>query len=269
MEAFTVMQRLRGTALGKSGGRLRIMAAVALALSAPTAASAQFSVQPVIVEMVTGDTTASTVLQVHNESDGPLQMRFYAADFDEAEDGSHTFAAPGTEAHSCSRHMRVFPDGATLEAHAVTQVRVLIEPVDSTCCSMVFIETGARAKKGISIAQRIGVKVYGEPKALPPSGEIRGVHVLAGEPPVAVIQFANLGAGPLRPQGDVEIRTLDGTVVGKAPVEAFSVLPGRLRSVRVKLDLGLAPGSYLAIPILDFGADYLAGGQASFEVAGP
>jgi len=248
---------------------VRVVRAVVLWAALPAGAAAQFSVQPVIVEMVTGDSTASAVLQVRNESDGPLQLRYYAADFDQAEDGGHTFSAPGTNPHSCGKRMRVFPDGATLAAGEVGQVRVLMEAVDSTCWSMVFVETGARAKTGISIAQRIGVKVYGEPAVLPANGEVRAVQVVAGTPPVAVIQFANEGGKPLRPDGEIEIRTEDGTVVGTVPVKPFSVLPGRLRTERVKLTLHLAPGGYLAIPILDFGADYLAGGQASFEVKAP
>lgn len=79
--------------------------------------------------------------------------------------------------------------------------------------------------------------------------------------------FRNPGDWPLRPSGAVEIRDAGGAVVATAPVPAFSVLPEHERRLRVSLPLeSAAPGRYLAVPILDFGADYLAGAQADFRI---
>jgi hypothetical protein len=83
---------------------------------------------------------------------------------------------------------------------------------------------------------------------------------------VAEVEFENTGEGPLRPEGEIELRTVGGEVVGVLDVPAFSVLPGRIRRASVPVELDLTPGEYLAIPILDFGGDYLAGGQARFSV---
>jgi hypothetical protein len=257
------------TAPGQTGGRACLRLAV-LALVWPAAAQAQFSVQPVIVEMVTTDTAASAVLHVRNESSGPLQLRFYAADFDQPEEGGHVFMAPGTHPRSCASHLQFYPDGAALEAGEEAEIRVLMEPVDSTCWSMVFVESGSRSATGLSIAQRIGVKVYGVSGQERPEGEIRSVRVEQSDSVRAVVvEFANLGGGPVRPEGEIEIRTLDGDVAAVVPVAPFSVLPGRLRQTRVALDVDLAPGTYILVPILDFGADYLAGGQAMLEVPEP
>lgn len=271
-QTLSAGRRARATAPGHSRGRRRasVGVVVACALALPMGAAAQFSVQPVIVEMETGDSTAATVLMVRNESDAPLQLRFYAADFDQPEEGGHVFMAPGTHPQSCVDHLQFYPDGATLEPGETQEVRVLMEPVDSTCWSMVFVESGARSGSGLRIAQRIGVKVYGVNGRDVPEGEIRSVGVVADSTGRSVvIGFANLGAGPIRPEGEIEVRTLEGTVVDVIPVPAFSVLPGRVRQTQIPLELELEPGTYVLVPILDFGGDYLAGGQAVLEVPEP
>lgn len=254
-----------------TGGRRRAwVMGVLMLLAVPSAVAAQFSVQPVIVEMVTADTTATTVVFVRNQSEGPMQLRFYAADFDQPEAGGHVFMAPGEHPKSCVEHLQFYPDGATLEPGETQEVRVLMEPVDSTCWSMIFVESGARSQTGLSIAQRIGVKVYGVSGQASPEGEIRSVRVgQDAEGRWVAIEFANLGGGPLRPEGEIEVRTPEGEIIDVIPVPAFSVLPDRVRQTQIPLDRHFEPGTYVLVPILDFGADYLAGGQALLEVPEP
>lgn len=254
-----------------TGGRRRAwVMGVSVLLALPSVGAAQFSVQPVIVEMVTADSTATTVLYVRNQSDGPMQLRFYAADFDQPEAGGHVFMAPGEHPKSCVEHLQFYPDGATLEPGETQEVRVLMEPVDATCWSMIFVESGARSQTGLSIAQRIGVKVYGVNGRASPEGEIRSVRVgQDDEGRWVTIEFANLGGGPLRPEGEIEVRTLEGEVIDVIPVPAFSVLPDRIRQTQIPLDRDFESGTYVLVPILDFGADYLAGGQALLEVPKP
>ena len=260
------------TAPGIPGGRSHVVLALAFTLFSvtPTGAAGQFSVQPAIVELVSGDSTASTVIQVRNEGEAPLQLRFYAGDFDQDGAGNHQFMDSGTHARSCADRLRFYPDGAALEPGEVQEIRVLMEALDSTCWSMLFVESGSRAGSGLRIAQRIGVKVYGVSTREIPEGEIRLTAVEeAGSKRNVVIGFANLGGGPLRPDGEIEVRTLDGEVIAVVPVEAFSVLPGRTRETRVPLDVDLEPGTYVLVPILDFGGEYLAGGQAVLEIDEP
>ncbi len=272
MQVLTTGRQARTTSPGGSGGRRRawVVGVVVMLLALPSALAAQFSVQPVIVEMVTQDSTATALLYVRNQSDGEMQLRFYAADFDQPEAGGHVFMAPGEHPKSCVDHLQFYPDGATLEAGETQEVRVLMEPVDSTCWSMIFVESGARSQTGLSIAQRIGVKVYGVSSRAVPEGEIRSVRV--GEDDEGrwvTIEFANLGAGPLRPEGEIEVRTLEGEIIDVIPVPAFSVLPDRVRQTQIPLERDFEPGTYVLVPILDFGADYLAGGQALLEVPEP
>jgi len=87
-----------------------------------------------------------------------------------------------------------------------------------------------------------------------------------------VVGFENEGERALDVEGELEIRDLAGDIVRVVAVEPFHALPGRQRQVRVKLDaaaLGdvvLAPGQYVLVAILDFGGDYLAGGQAILDM---
>lgn len=240
-----------------------------LALLSPARVAAQFSVQPVIVELAAGDTAAAVVVEVRNEDSRPLQLRAYAADFEQPEGGGHIFFEPGTHPRSCADRLRFYPDGVTLAPDETGEIRVLMERVDSTCWSVLFVESAARAQAGLSIAQRIGVKVYGLPARTVTDGEIRAVDVVRDSTRAVLAHFANQGTRPVRPEGEIEVRTLEGEVVAVVPVPAFSVLPDRVRRTRVELDIELAPGTYVLVPILDFGGEYLAGGQAIMDVPAP
>jgi hypothetical protein len=82
------------------------------------------------------------------------------------------------------------------------------------------------------------------------------------------VAFANTGTAPVRAQGELEIRSETGAVVTTLPIPPFSVLPGRTIRTRIPLALELPVGVYVLIPILDFGGDYLAAGQALLEIGG-
>lgn len=256
-------------AWGSTPGRSVALGIIStLVLLCPAGAGAQFSAQPVILEMRTGASMATSGFSVRNESDAEMQLQVYAADFDQPETGGHEFLEAGEHARSCVRRLRFFPDNLVLPAGGEGEVRVLMEPGEETCWSLVFIQSVSRQGSGIQIAQRIGVKVYGISERAKAEGEIRSVEVQsdsAGARWLDVL-FENSGDGPLRPEGEVEIRTETGDIVAVVPVRAFSVLPGRTRFARIPLEVDLEPGVYLAIPILDFGGDYLAGGQAIFSI---
>lgn len=250
-------------------GRGVVLGLVFFLLGLAGPAAAQFSVQPVILEMRVGDSASVATVAVRNESNEAMQLRVYTADFDQPEDGSHRFMEPGTHPRSCAGRLQPYPSDLTLEPKQAGEVQVRLAPGDSTCWSVVFVQSQSRQDNGVRIAQRIGVKVYGVSTRAVPEGAVRKVTVQGpADARTVEITFENTGAGPLRPEGELEVRTAEGGIVGVVPVEPFSVLPGRSRRTVVPLDLSLEPGRYLVIPILDFGADYLAGGQATFEVDG-
>lgn len=248
---------------------LAALAALA-ALAGVVPVSAQFSAQPVIVELGTSNEAAAAVITVRNESASPMQLQVYGSDFDQPEGGSHVFMALGEHAQSCASRMEILPDHLDLGPQGSGEVRVRMEPGDSPCWSLVFVQGLARDGAGIQVSQRIGVKVYGVNAGARADGEVRAVEV-AGDgngPRHVEVAFANTGTRPVRPEGELEIRSETGEVVSAVAITAFSVLPGRTIRTRVPLDVDLPAGLYLLIPILDFGGDYLAAGQALLEIEG-
>lgn len=262
------MKDSAAAATGGIRGRSALFAALLAGVLASPAA-AQFSAQPVILELRTDGSGSAATITVRNESDDPLQLRIYAADFDQVEDGSHTFMDAGAHDSSCMERLEVFPGNLVLEARGQDEVRVQMGPGDSTCWSMIFVQNVNRNAAGIQIAQRIGVKVYGVSTGLRADGEVRGITVSAADSAGAravEVAFANTGAAPVRPDGELEIRSEAGDVVAVVPIRPFSVLPGRVAVTRIPLEVDLEAGRYLLIPVLDFGGDYLAGGQGLLVV---
>ncbi|HYE59312.1 MAG TPA: hypothetical protein VD948_12445 [Rhodothermales bacterium] len=229
-------------------------------------AQAQFSVDPVIATLSAPAGGVATEVRVHNTSAEPARFTFYFGDFDQTETGENLYAPLGTNPHSCGDRVSVFPNGATLAPGQRQTLQVRMAPGAETCWSMLFVETRVAHPNGVSVGQRIGVKVYGVPPGADTAGEVASVEAASEGDSVRVsMAFRNLGTSPLRPAGRIEIRTPEGTTLTALPVDAFSVLPGYLRRGTFYVAAALPAGRYVAIPILDFGADYLTAGQAAFE----
>lgn len=267
---FQALVAVRAAATARLAAGRSWLASAGVLLLAVTPAAGQFSAQPVILELRPASEVATARFSVRNESEGPLQLRMYAADFDQPEGGGHEFMEPGEHPRSCVSRLQFYPDNLSLEAGATGEVEVRMRPGGATCWSLVFVQSTTRSATGIRVAQRIGVKVYGVSPRAHAEGEIRTARV---EDDVEGgrrlwIEFANTGDRPLRPEGEVEIRSDAGVLLAVVPFAPFSVLPGRVTAATAMLDLPLEAGRYLAIPVLDFGGDYLAGGQAAFEIGG-
>jgi hypothetical protein len=253
---------------GGSGGRSVLLAALLMAVAMP--AAGQFSAQPVIMELRTTNDAAAAVIVVRNESSSPMRLQVYGGDFDQPEDGSHVFMELGEHAQSCASRIEILPDQLTLGPHGSGEVRVRMEPGAESCWSLVFVQGLARGSTGIQVSQRIGVKVYGVGPGVRTDGEVSHVRIdtAADGSRHVDVAFANTGTGPVRAEGELEIRSETGGVVTTLPIPPFSVLPGRRIRTRIPLAVELPAGVYLLIPILDFGGDYLAAGQALLEIEG-
>ncbi|MEE9208169.1 MAG: hypothetical protein V3U67_07335 [Gemmatimonadota bacterium] len=261
--------RCRPHTLRPNRPALLALAGFGLFLGAPQAAKAQYSVDPVIVQFSTSNNVRSTAARIKNDGTQPLDVRLYVNDFEQDELGTHSFLPAGAGARSCESVLRVTPDAITVPPGESRYVNISFEPWhgQDTCWSMVFVETLARVPTGLRVRQRIGVKVYGLAVDGELVGEITIAEIASGEGgPELVFEFENPGTWPVRPMGSVEIRDYQGRVVRWIEVRPFSVLPGRGRRVSMPLGQGLVAGEYLAVPVLDFGADYLAGAQVAFSV---
>ena len=254
------------TALRTLKGRSLFLAALGMTVL-PAMTRAQFSAQPVILGLASADTASTGAVLVRNDGKEALQFHFRLGDFDQTPTGDHYFQPFGTNAHSCKGRVDVFPDQATLLPGEKQEVRVRMAPGARTCWGVLFVEQRARNTTGVMIGQQIAVKVYGTRPELGVKGGITTVKASLDTAGVNVaFDFKNDGEGPVRPSGTIEIRTPTGDVVASESVDAFSVLPGHSRLVTVAMTRKLRAGRYVAVPVMDFGADYLAGGQATFAV---
>lgn len=254
---------------GRTGSRpspIFLLAALALVVAAPVASEAQFSVRPVIHHYPAGS-AATREVTVKNEADVTRQLRIYVADFDRDRDGEHSFLPAGEHERSCAGRMEVFPDQLVLDPGEAADVRITMQPAARTCWSVVFAETVEGGEEGVRVGRRIGAKVFGHGHGADEDVTVDAVEATpAGDSVEVRFTVENTGGLPVRPAGTVEIRTVTGKVVGRRELRPFGVLPGHGRDVRVTVPASLDPERYLAVPILDTGADHLIGGQGSFRV---
>jgi hypothetical protein len=253
---------------GIPGGRLGLFLAVAMLILSASGLSAQFAVYPVLVTMDVTDQVGTQTLTVENQGDEPLELAVYLSDYDRTDSGDHQYLPFGEHPNTCKGRMEVFPDQLALQAGEKGEIRLRMQPGPGTCWAMVFVEKRTLTPSGITMAQRIGAKVVAESSAATREGRVLGMAADTTAEPAALLAFENQGTGKLDVTGEVEVRDLTGEVVGVVDVDPFGVLPGRTRRIRVPLTgVDLAPGRYIMVAVLDFGADYLAGGQAMIEVA--
>ncbi|MDP9349434.1 MAG: hypothetical protein M3P24_09900 [Gemmatimonadota bacterium] len=236
-------------------------------LTAPAGLSGQMSVTPSALQIPAADTTASATVRVRNDSPRQIQFRFYAMDFEQVRSGDYTYQPLGAHAQSCGKRLSIYPDGAVLQPGESQVVRVEVAPGSGLCWSMLFAESAGEGSGPIKVAQRAAVKVFGVAPGGEPEGEIVSVTPTRDARGTRVtLEFHNTGSVPVNPEGSLEIRKPDGEVAGSVAVPRFSVLPQHRRQVVLELEKGLPRGRYLLVPILDFGAEYLAGGQATLIV---
>jgi hypothetical protein len=258
--------------------RLRCLAALLalpgiVGLAVPREAHGQFSVSPVILPIPYSTETSEATVLVRNSGGSPLQLRVFAVDFDQRPDGSHETFETGTHARSCAERLEILPEGLSVPAGVTQPVTIRMRPGDdphSTCWSLVFIEKPPPEGTGYRAGLRIGVKVYGLSSAGADVAEIVEASVEEGDgvPRGRTLRFTvdNPDAWPIVAQGAVELRDFDGGPRATVAVESFSVLPEHERHVQVPLEADLAPGRYLAIPVLEYGGDGLMGAQIAFRV---
>lgn len=240
---------------------------LAIALTSAGVA-AQFTTQPAVLRLTPQpDSFAVAVVRVQNLATEARHFRFYAEDFEQSETGDHQLSPAGQNARSCARRMTIFPDQVSLNPDEVYDVRVRLEYAPESCWTLLFSETMAPDHRGVRVGQRIGIKVYGISTTGQREGEISSVRASVAKNTIRTeLEFLNSGDVPLAPEGKIEFRTLEGETVHSVDVREFSVLPGRRRRMAIETTVSGLHGRLLAVPVLDFGGAYLAGGQAQLQI---
>ncbi|MGH7444653.1 MAG: hypothetical protein ACREKM_07240 [Longimicrobiales bacterium] len=228
-------------------------------------AQAQFSALPGVLRLSAADSAQAAFVQIRNEGDEPMQFRIYLGDYDQAVNGDYDFQEFGSNPRSCDGRISFFPDNTVLGPGEEQEIQVRMEKGE-TCWGLLFIESGAAGDGQVRVAQRIGVRVLNVPAGLSYEGEVAEVSATPADSVTVDVVFRNIGEAPVELRGRVEIRDLAGAAVASVGVGPLGVLPAHARRFQVVLPRAMRPGEYIAVPILDFGADYLAGGQALFTV---
>lgn len=248
-------------------GALMVGAPSVGVLAVPVAAAAQFSVYPAMVEFPAASGVGTESLTIENQGSESIEVRVYQSDYDRTEDGGHTYLEHGSHVNSCRGRLQAFPDQLAVEPGQRGEIRLRLEGGSGTCWGIVFVEKRTLTASGITVAQRIGVKVLARSAGGTMEGRVGGMSVDTAGGRAAVIGFENEGEQVLDIDGEIEIRDMTGEILEVLDVDPFRVLPGRTRRVRVSLDdATLTPGRYVLVAVLDFGGEYLVGGQALLEV---
>lgn len=247
-----------------------LFAALLAAVTLPAApAVAQFSASPAMIWAEGGSATATAPITIRNEGSEVSQLRVYVSDFEQNAVGDHAFFDVGTQEGSCGSRLRVTPDIAVLEPGESRELLVEVDNPGEPCWAVVFVQAGSGAETaGARMTQRIGVKVYaGDRTPGDLNGEVTTVEAVGTGDGVSVdFEFRNSSGTAMRPNGHVELRSLTGESVARIEIEPFSVLPGHTRRINATVPATLPEGRYVAVPVIDFGGEFLAGGQGLFRV---
>jgi hypothetical protein len=244
-----------------------LAAGVVLAAFTAAPGSAQFAVYPIVLNLspAEGQEAVSSVF-VRNDAATAREFSFDIQDFDQDSVGTPHFLELGSHASSCAGRVEVYPRAATLAPGENRELTIRVVGAGAVCWAAVFAEAKPLETGGIVARQQIGVRVNVlRPGALL-DGEITRLQVDAADGGTLHVWFHNSGEAPIRPAGAVELRDAADRAVATVRVDAFSVLPGSTRRVAIPLAQTLPAGRYTAVPILDFGGEYLAGGQTTFVV---
>ena len=248
--------------------RLTISFAVLTALTSFTSSvvQAQIAVSPASVEfhLQEGESQQSEPVAISNASETVRTMQVFWMDFDMDEKGEHSFLPFGSHPKSCKGRVDSTPQDLIVSPQGGASVKVTMRSGEESCWSILFINMVAvTVRPGLTMNQRVGVKVYGTQTRHVPDG---AVSALVSDGKEVKLSVENFGERILRAQGRVEIRNSAGELLHTLPVKDWSVLPGRTRTLPVALPEPLPAGEYLAVAVLDYGREARIGKREKFLV---
>lgn len=220
---------------------------------------------------------------VRNLSDRVQTAQLTVKDWYREEDGANQFVDAGTTKGTCHPHIKIFPATIRVAPGASQSVSVTYDggPVTTSCWSAVQVETAPQPASDARGAQllvniRVTVKVYVEPANARPALEVAELDVVKHVPEVGkspadtvgndvMARVTNPGTIQARVKGRVEYRTLMDSVVRRAAIDEFPVLPGASRRVRSRLPQ-LPVGRYIVLVFFDYGGAEILASQLELDL---
>lgn len=257
-----------------------------MSLVAVTARAQGITVSPMLVEanLSPGQQHTETV-RIENSTMQAMRVAIVPADFVMDGSGAVDLLDFGSSPYSLANRLAVSAEELLIDPGEVARVSVSIAcPVDAVPgsrwgCLVVEAEGGSgilgAGDASVAVRTRFVVALLQRDSRIRSrEGDVTAMEVEvlgrgAGRTPAAIVAatFKNTCSDILTVDVRFEVRDLFGVAVGIAQIEKRVVLPGSKREFRVQLPAtGWSPGQYLALAIVDFGGERLAGGQWPFEI---
>lgn len=240
--------------------------------TAPVSADLSLDVQPARYELeATPGATQTFPITVRNTGSGATHVVVSLNDFAVRANGQYAFLPAGATKFSAGKWASVNPREFDLEPGAFIQVRYTIDVPRAAVGeynSLVFFSTRPARKPGtFGLTERIASRVY---VLAGDTGKAAGEVADVSTRPLALgrsyaIAFKNTGTMHVYLNGKVAIKRGDQTVEQIDLPKDTLVERGGTRSIDV-VGHNLAPGSYAALAIVDYGGATRVAGQTTFVV---
>ena len=267
-----------------------VLLALVLVVGATRPVAAQFTIDDLELHFTPQSAQPLTrLIPIRSEIDSVQQVRIVVKDWVRDSLGGNVMSDYGAHASSCGARLEVFPLTIQLGANATEFIRVTFSPTaapDPGCWAIVLGETvrpprapSATGGASVTITTLIGVKVYVHTPEAKAVGAILSADVeefwerkeRAGQPLDSTfvrqlaLRFENTGTAHLRVKSSAEIRDEATTIVAQLAGPEAYMTPGSYRDILVRLP-SLQRGRYVAVLLLDYGADEITAAQIEFEV---
>lgn len=265
-------------------------ALVAVLLSGSVAvAGAQVSVDRLEMHFFPGRDSIAGVFSIRNETDSTQQVRLFFLDWVRDSVGGNVFTPPGSHEASCASRLEVFPLTMQLAARRSEFARVNYTPTgpdDAGCWAIVMVEPvkppepANFGRMGATVTVQTGVKMYVHPARAVQGAAVEyaemeerlevGVPSPSGSVDTTVVRelvvrFVNTGNDHLVVQTSADVRDGSTQLVTQLRGPDAYITPGAFRDVIIRLP-GLAAGRYVALMMLDYGAEEVHAAQIEFEI---
>ncbi len=224
-------------------------------------------------------------VSITNKGDRPITLKLYLNDNRLLLYGTEENLPPGTIPRSCAPWITLNDEILELGPKETwrTSLRLEVPPgAEGSYWTKLLIEEISKPQPTrtvvdertyeVFLMQRVGIRVFEDV----PGTEVVGaritnvgVHQDDDDSSRVLVSVENTGNTLLRCTGTVELRESGGTVVEILPLGpggTFSIFPDSHRKLVAPFEAEFPLGTYVALAIVDFGADHLVAGDTVFRV---
>ena len=265
---------------------VRFTAAILFLLVSATALTAlgSVSVAPLsmVFDAIPGETDTAAFV-IRNTGSEPADVTITLHDWWRTAEGGFLIYEAESLERSCAGWTVCSAEAIRLEPGEEEQISVELlvpESIQGDHWAVFLVEEQPtpveedQADEGLTNTTRVAVTyavkiLYVDPVHKDRNAEIRSVEVLASDPLLFRIVFANTGASHITTQGTVEIRDIFGDTVRSYAVDRFPSLPGEEKHILIEdpSEDPLPRDLYYVIAVFDFGGEHLIQGGLQLDLS--